>query len=737
MEVEYDELGFPLWEDDNLEEEEKEAIRTRYAVFKEAEQAIDRRQEIAAQTGGAAAWGYLLRGGAPRGRRRDMWNQFAKVGERKERHGADYYASLVEQADSVPDPTSNQIDLDLHRTFPGHKVVDTNEGRAILREVLHAYALHNREIGYVQSMNYVCGMVMIVTECAKEETFWLFTAIMDIFPSFYRGALEGVQVAQKVFEKLMSEALPDVWGKLDGLGVELAVVTYGWFMTLFTGIMAPAMVLQVWDVILFEGVFCGVFSASLALFGLAKNRILACEHAADALQMRKFVSYGVQVDRFFGEFANIHDSISREHVAELWKAEEADQVEQRIKLRKQKEVRRCMMTTDFDSDQLGELYEQFMLMVDANPELHEEIAFELFHKVLVKVLPQVTGAGSEESRRLFEMFDKDHSGAISFKELMAGLSIFYGGNEEEKVMLLFNVYDQDNNGTLSFAELEVALHDAHVFIHGHPPKDRDRSRWNKAFRTLDKDHSGQLDRDEFLDVIRVFPDLLEYFKLSSQTTRVKSRTMANFINQVIPGKRRAKQQGKDKKLDIFVSAEQGTDPGQSLGTDPTHQELPRDTESGNIAPMDRSLDEKGGAPVAQEEKVRAAESVPMLRSDSPMDFQKLHFLADPRLSTTEATAAFESVGPKANSESSESYSPPPQPRSPSRTGSRRKKQGKGEATKTPPNPQTPPSAPSTTPTAPPSGGGMSEKTPLVAKSQEPASPKTDQKGCWALFCCCY
>jgi len=42
-----------------------------------------------------------------------------------------------------------QIEKDLHRTFPGHPVMDAS-GRSALRRVLAAYARRNPEVGYCQ-----------------------------------------------------------------------------------------------------------------------------------------------------------------------------------------------------------------------------------------------------------------------------------------------------------------------------------------------------------------------------------------------------------------------------------------------------------------------------------------------------------------------------------------------------------------------------------------------------------
>ncbi len=48
-----------------------------------------------------------------------------------------------------------QIEKDLHRTFPGHPVMDSS-GRNALRRLLAAYARRNPSVGYCQVQNFSC-----------------------------------------------------------------------------------------------------------------------------------------------------------------------------------------------------------------------------------------------------------------------------------------------------------------------------------------------------------------------------------------------------------------------------------------------------------------------------------------------------------------------------------------------------------------------------------------------------
>jgi len=48
------------------------------------------------------------------------------------------------------------------RTFPDHIYYRKDKGIKSLRRVLNAYALHNKKVGYVQSMNFIAGFLLLL-----------------------------------------------------------------------------------------------------------------------------------------------------------------------------------------------------------------------------------------------------------------------------------------------------------------------------------------------------------------------------------------------------------------------------------------------------------------------------------------------------------------------------------------------------------------------------------------------
>jgi hypothetical protein len=68
---------------------------------------------------------------------------------------------------------ANQIELDLNRTFPDHPYFNSEiaPGKLQMRRVLTAYAWRNPHVNYCQSLNYICGILLL--HFSEEEAFWV------------------------------------------------------------------------------------------------------------------------------------------------------------------------------------------------------------------------------------------------------------------------------------------------------------------------------------------------------------------------------------------------------------------------------------------------------------------------------------------------------------------------------------------------------------------------------------
>ena len=83
---------------------------------------------------------------------------------------------------------------------------DPNSLEQPLFNVLLAFAQVNTEVGYCQGLNYVAGLLLLVTK-NEDTSFWLLkTLIEDILPDYYSSGLTGLLLDFKVLEKIMFQS---------------------------------------------------------------------------------------------------------------------------------------------------------------------------------------------------------------------------------------------------------------------------------------------------------------------------------------------------------------------------------------------------------------------------------------------------------------------------------------------------------------------------------------------------
>ena len=77
-----------------------------------------------------------------------------------------------------------------------------------MRRVLRWYVVHNPQIGYCQSMNVLCG-VLIAWGFAEDDVFYFMDSLIyEVCNGYHTWTLEKLMVDMNVLEKLMQEFTP-------------------------------------------------------------------------------------------------------------------------------------------------------------------------------------------------------------------------------------------------------------------------------------------------------------------------------------------------------------------------------------------------------------------------------------------------------------------------------------------------------------------------------------------------
>lgn len=143
------------------------------------------------------------------------------------------------------------IKIDLPRTFPEN--IRFPEIERKLFNVLVAYAHYNKDIGYCQGLNYIAGLILIITK-NEETTFWLLREMVEnIVPNYHTKTMSGLIVDIDVLSELVKIKVPYCYDHIQNMGLPWAVIATKWFICLYAEVLPIETVLRIWDCLFMEG----------------------------------------------------------------------------------------------------------------------------------------------------------------------------------------------------------------------------------------------------------------------------------------------------------------------------------------------------------------------------------------------------------------------------------------------------------------------------------------------------
>ena len=224
----------------------------------------------------------LTRFGIPQSFRKELWKSMIKKHVLKTQIDIDeaYYKNLLELSQGQT-AAIKQVQLDLLRTLPNNKHFkrEDSEGVKKLNRVLLAFSYHNPRIGYCQGINRIAAILLLLLD--EYDAFLGMVAIIDVImpQDYYTNKLLDSQADQRVFNDLLSEKLPRLYGYLQKENLDISLITFNWFFTVFVDGFPPDLMFRIWDCFLSEG--CKIlFRFSLAFFKMYEDKLLLFQPAS-------------------------------------------------------------------------------------------------------------------------------------------------------------------------------------------------------------------------------------------------------------------------------------------------------------------------------------------------------------------------------------------------------------------------------------------------------------------------
>lgn len=191
-------------------------------------------------------------------------------------------------------PEDRQIELDIGRTFPNMRAFDIQKEQKLSR-VLRAYAALRPDVGYCQGMNFVAGLLTLASD-REEDAFKVLVCLMDRYKlqGMYQQSFPLLWRCVNAADRLLLLNSPLLHKHLKEEGLQPYLYMHEWFLSLFVDCMPPALVLDIFDAIMQEGLFIIVRLAVAVLCSLEGTLLtlefegmFRCLKATKCLQARQ------------------------------------------------------------------------------------------------------------------------------------------------------------------------------------------------------------------------------------------------------------------------------------------------------------------------------------------------------------------------------------------------------------------------------------------------------------------
>ncbi|XP_051506883.1 Kv channel-interacting protein 2 [Myxocyprinus asiaticus] len=140
---------------------------------------------------------------------------------------------------------------------------------------------------------------------------------------------------------------------------------------------------------------------------------------------------------------------------------------------------------------------------------------DTFKLVYSHFFPQ--GDSSMYAHFLFETFDTNKNGCLSFKEFVAGLSLILRGSINDRLSWAFNFYDLDKDGCITKEEMINVVKSIYDmmgrFTYPCMQDDTPREHVENFFQKMDRKHDGVITIEEFIESCQKDENIMQSLRL--------------------------------------------------------------------------------------------------------------------------------------------------------------------------------------------------------------------------------
>uniref|UniRef100_T1GFK8 Rab-GAP TBC domain-containing protein n=1 Tax=Megaselia scalaris TaxID=36166 RepID=T1GFK8_MEGSC len=173
------------------------------------------------------------------------------------------------------------IRRDIARTYPEHDFFKEKDGlgQEALFNVMKAYSLYDREVGYCQGSGFIVGLLLM--QMPEEEAFAVLVQIMQQhrMRDMFKPSMAELGLCMYQLENLVQEQLPDLNIHFVQQAFQTTMYASSWFLTLYTTTLNLNLCCRIMDIFLSEGMEF-IFKVALGLLTIGKEQLLCLDMEA-------------------------------------------------------------------------------------------------------------------------------------------------------------------------------------------------------------------------------------------------------------------------------------------------------------------------------------------------------------------------------------------------------------------------------------------------------------------------
>ncbi|XP_043554734.1 ecotropic viral integration site 5 protein homolog isoform X5 [Chiloscyllium plagiosum] len=174
----------------------------------------------------------------------------------------DQYSELLK----MTSPCEKLIRRDIARTYPEHDFFKEKDslGQEVLFNVMKAYSLVDREVGYCQGSAFIVGLLLM--QMPEEEAFCVFVKLMQDYRlrELFKPSMAELGLCMYQFEWMIQEQLPELSVHFQSQSFHTSMYSSSWFLTIFLTTFPLPVATRLFDIFMSEGLEI-VFRVGIAI----------------------------------------------------------------------------------------------------------------------------------------------------------------------------------------------------------------------------------------------------------------------------------------------------------------------------------------------------------------------------------------------------------------------------------------------------------------------------------------